>query len=260
MSGSTLLERVAAHGSTYIIGGGGKTTLMFWLAAGLLERGRRVITTTSTRIFPPTARQSAVTLLGQDVVELAGRFSSRGLRHATVARSRVPQGKLGGFSPPELDTLLGLGVARHLLVEADGSAGRSFKAHASHEPVVSAAAGLVLAVIGVDCLGCPVDDAHVHRAALLRQRLDLEAGALVTYELVARAFFHPLGYLRAVPPGAELGVVFTQVESPRRQEQARALDGALRAADPAGRVAGTWTLGLAGSGRVRVGVPEGEPW
>ena len=101
-----------------------------------------------------------------------------------------------------LDALVDARVAEHVLVEADGSAGRPLKAHAEHEPVVSARADLVIAVIGVDCLGRPMDDEHVHRAALLRERLGRPAGALVTPDDVAGIVLHRDGWLAKVAAGS----------------------------------------------------------
>ena len=120
-----------------------------------------------------------------------------------------------------LDAVVDSHVADHVLVEADGAAGRSLKAHAPYEPVVSARADLVIAVIGVDCLGVPMDDEHVHRAELFRERLARPAGALVTPEDVAAIVLHPEGYLARVSPSTRVFVFINKAATVQTHEQAR---------------------------------------
>src|SRR5262249_57619382 len=52
-----------------------------------------------------------------------------------------------------------------ILDEADGSRTRPFKAPADHEPVIPEETTLVIAVVGADVLGQPLDGEHVHRPA-----------------------------------------------------------------------------------------------
>ncbi len=201
-------------GTSYacIVGAGGKTTLMFTLARLLLRRGDTVITTTSTRILEPDGQQSPAVLLSPrppgDLARIARALAR--WKHITLARARDSgNGKLLGFSPAQLDDLWDSGLARHLLVEADGSAGLPFKFPSSREPVVSSRTGTLLVVVGARCLGSPLDGLHVHRASLLRSSLGIRGASQVTAGMVARAMLHPDGYLRALPPGARLAVVLS---------------------------------------------------
>lgn len=121
-------------GLTAIIGGGGKTTLLYRLARELEGRGS-VIVTTSTHIFKPTALPFART---------AGKVSG-----ILCVGTPCENGKLSApqQSFRELTTL-----ADYVLVEADGSAGRPLKAHASHEPVIPSEASQVICVVGASGL------------------------------------------------------------------------------------------------------------
>jgi len=247
-----LRERRYVH----LIGGGGKTTLMFAAAHALAAEGRSVLTTTSTRILYPEAAQSERVVLGSDAAALVERLRAEFAthRHVTVV-APDPEGgrKVGGLSVAVLDAFVDARIAEHVLVEADGAAGRSLKAHAGHEPVVSPRADLVIAVIGVDCLGAPMDDQHVHRAALLRERLGRPAGALVTAEDVAGMVLGRDGWLARVGREAEVVVFVNKAATAAARDDARRLAVALRAAD-AGRqlarvVAGdVWTGMFADAG------------
>ena len=225
----------------HLIGGGGKTSLMFALAHALAAEGLTVLTTTSTRILYPAPGESDHVVLGADaealIERLRGEFAAH--RHVTaVAPDPAGGRKVAGLPLEVLDALVDARVADHVLVEADGSAGRSLKAHASHEPVISPRADQVIAVLGMDCLGAPMDDAHVHRAALLCERLGRPAGALVTPDDVAAIFFHREGYLARVGRNAAVSVFLNKAETPEALARARHLAETLKARDIGGRIAG----------------------
>ncbi|MBI5368522.1 MAG: putative selenium-dependent hydroxylase accessory protein YqeC [Planctomycetes bacterium] len=212
----------------FLIGGGGKTTLLFRLAAALVARGRTVLTTTSTRILPPGPELSPRTLVEAEVARLVAALRAAPTptppRHTTVARAVTPDGaKLLGFAPAELDALHDAQVADALLVEADGSAGRPLKAHAAHEPVLSARADLVVLVVGGDVFGRPFGPETVHRPELFRRRVPIADGAAITPDHVRAALVGSGGYLAAVPPGcAALLYVSRFPLGPGAAEQARA--------------------------------------
>jgi probable selenium-dependent hydroxylase accessory protein YqeC len=57
-----------------LVGGGGKTSLMYSLARELVSFGKRVLTTTTTKIFMPTCEESPATIvsgISQEIVEKA---------------------------------------------------------------------------------------------------------------------------------------------------------------------------------------------
>jgi probable selenium-dependent hydroxylase accessory protein YqeC len=231
-----LRERRYAH----LIGGGGKTTLMFAAAHALAAEGRSVLTTTTTRILYPEPAQSGCVVLGSEAASLVGRLRAELPAHLHVtAVAPDPAGgrKVGGLPLAVLDALVDARIAQHVLVEADGAAGRPLKAHADHEPVVSPRADLVIAVIGVDCLGAPMDDVHVHRAALLRERLGRPAGATVTAEDVAATVLHRDGYLARIARECAVIVFVNQATAPRSLSGARRVAAGLRRADSGHRLA-----------------------
>jgi probable selenium-dependent hydroxylase accessory protein YqeC len=231
-----LRERRYVH----LIGGGGKTTLMFAAAHALAAEGRSVLTTTTTRILYPESAQSDCVVLGSDAASLVEglRAGFATQRHVTAVAPDPDGGrKVGGIPVGVLDALVEARVTDHVLVEADGAAGRSLKAHADHEPVVSPRADLVIAVIGVDCIGAPMDDAHVHRAELLRERLGRPAGAFVRAEDAARIVLHREGWLARVARDVEAIVFVNKVATPEARDAAWRLADALRRADAERRLA-----------------------
>ncbi len=232
---------LSSHPYIFLIGGGGKTTLMFTLAHHLATAGRTVISTTSTKILHPSPADAGSVgvspadsvIVEADLERAVSRLRSEfpRARHVTLAKAPCDADrKLSGYAVDELDYLRQAQVADYVIVEADGAAGRSIKAHEDYEPVVSRQADLVIAVIGSDCIGCSLDDAHVHRAGRFAQLLNRALGTPVTVDDVAAIVFHPLGYLKAVPPEAELIVLLSKAGGPRRAVAER-LAAALHAAD-----------------------------
>ncbi len=247
-----------------LIGGGGKTSLMFALARGLESSRGTVLTTTSTKIlFPDPGQSRRVIVAPFDsslIARLPGEIAEH--RHVTLASAvwterpadRAAGEKLVGFRPDQIDALAEAGVAGHLLVEADGSAGRSLKAHLDHEPVLSSRAQLVVVVIGVDCVGQPLHERYVHRAALFGQRLGLPPGARLSPEDVAEIVFHPDGYLKRVGGDSSVAVFLSKVGTCEAERTAQDLVEALRRRDREDRVETIVTGELKSDAR-----PPGQP-
>ena len=125
-------------GVTALIGGGGKTTLMYHLARELRERGTVAVTT--TKIWPPTGIAVA-----QDPDTAREILARGGLVCLGVPSA---QGKLVSPGFEGWDAL-----ADYTLVEADGSAGKPFKGHEKHEPVLPPRRNTTILVLGADGFG-----------------------------------------------------------------------------------------------------------
>lgn len=138
-------------GVTALIGGGGKTTLMYHLARELRERGTVAVTTT-TKIWPPTGITVA-----RDPDTAREILAREGLVCLGVPSA---QGKLVSPGFEGWDAL-----ADYTLVEADGSAGKPFKGHEKHEPVLPPRRNTTILVLGADGFGRPISVA-AHRPAL----------------------------------------------------------------------------------------------
>ena len=207
-----------AFGLTYgeviaLVGAGGKTTLMFRLAKELAREGGLAVTGTTTKILAPSPEESEILLLDMEEALLEKVAQSRG-RHRviTVARRSLDSGKLEGITPALVDRLAQLDGLSGVIVEADGSARRSLKAPNGTEPVIPESTTLVIAVAGMDSLGCPLDDQHVFRAAIAADLLGLPLGARVGPKEVAGLVTHPQGIAKGTPAGARVVPFLNQVD------------------------------------------------
>ena len=85
----------------------------------------------------------------------------------------------GKFAAPGIPMTRLAELADYVLAEADGSAGRPMKAHASHEPVIPPEANQTICVVGASGFGRPIAEA-VHRPALYARLAELPETAPVT--------------------------------------------------------------------------------
>lgn len=229
------MNALLSYPDVWLIGGGGKTSLMFHLASLWAGLGQSVICATTTKIWQHQAELCADVRIGEFQAVMS---DLRQRPAATVVVTRcIEGGKCLGYSADE--TLALRDHATHLIVEADGAAGRPLKAHAPHEPVIAAGASCVVAVVGGWCVGTPLDADHVHRPELFAALSGRELGSAVSASDVASAIFHPQGWLRAVPAGAAFHVVVTGPDNGIAHSLARHPN--------ASRVSGVWgwTTGMA---------------
>ena len=157
-------------GITSIIGGGGKTTLLTHL--GLFYRTfSSVILTTSTHIYPPSGFPYAEQLMSElnkgDCISIGTKCAD------------------GKITVPKQSFFYLSRLSDYLFIEADGSKGLPAKMHASYEPVIPENSRSVIAVLGLDAIGCPVKKV-VHRYNILCKRMNLLPEQIVTPEICVR--------------------------------------------------------------------------
>ncbi len=133
-----------------LVGGGGKTTVMYELAAAWAACGRKILVLTSTHILKPADGSFAADAAAVQDLWQQGRY-------AVIGTPELSTGKL--TAPPQgLYNELQL-QADIILCEADGSRHYPCKAPAEHEPVLLPDSDIVLAVAGMDALGCSLAQA-----------------------------------------------------------------------------------------------------
>jgi probable selenium-dependent hydroxylase accessory protein YqeC len=214
--------RLRDGGVVSLVGAGGKTTLMFQLAHELASCGNSVLTTT-TKIFKPGPGLTGGVVIAEDLSKLLERIGGQapGVLHLTAAAGELAtQNKLLGFPPRLIDAVHATGLFQWILVEADGAAGRSLKAPASHEPVIPESSAFVVGVVGLDAVGKPLDDRYVFRSRDYSRITGLAAGSLVTAESVVDALLAPDGMLKGSPPMAKRIVFLNKAEGPERHDAA----------------------------------------
>lgn len=214
------------------VGGGGKTTAMFRLAQELVAQGKRVVTTTTTRIFAAQIALAPHHIFAgenrdndKDHAALLRKVQAAlgAHAHVLVVGGEGGEGKAFGIEPVLVEQLSALEEVDAVLIEADGSRMRPFKAPAEHEPVVPAVTTLLVPVVGIDVIGKRLDEEHVHRAALVAKVADVPLGTILNTEHVARVLADARGGLRHRPAGARVIPLINKVETQAQQERALAI-------------------------------------
>ncbi|MTV49179.1 putative selenium-dependent hydroxylase accessory protein YqeC [Heliobacillus mobilis] len=151
-----------------LVGGGGKTTLLYALGRYLHQSGKRVLLSTTTKMYPPEAGQASLWLGSEpppgDSLYLWGRGIS-------------PEGKVEGLDAGLFSTLTN--DYDVILVEADGSRGLPLKVWGQGEPVLPSGVTDIFCLASLQAFGKPVQDV-LHRAELadeffaLPEQVDLE--------------------------------------------------------------------------------------
>jgi len=186
-----------------LVGAGGKTTLMFALAREL-EKGKGVvITTTTTKIFPPSSIDAPYVFTSGDRAEIIDFILENGtdLGHINLASGKSKAtGKLLGIEPALVQEIIGLDPVRHIIVEADGAARKPLKApNHAYEPVIPPCTSLVIPVIGIEALGQALTEEHVFRSEIAAELTGLSMGEAISAEAIATLIVHPFGIIRGSP-------------------------------------------------------------
>lgn len=192
-------------GVVSLVGGGGKTTLMFKLARELSMAGEPVLTTTTTKIFEPSAGRTGCVILSDSVTSIldrAGEMLDRHL-HLTAAVGKLSEsGKLIGFQPDIIGELWNAGLFQWIIVEADGAAGKPLKAPAAHEPVIPACTKRLVAMVGLNGVGQPLTERLVFRHAHFARLTGLRLGSNVTAAAIADVLVRNEGLFKGSFPEA----------------------------------------------------------
>jgi probable selenium-dependent hydroxylase accessory protein YqeC len=202
-----------------IVGGGGKTTVLYRLGAELAGRGERVLLCGTTRFTPPEGGDPPNLTLVTDLDDLMRSVETES-RPLTVAAGWGSKGRLLPLEPAGLDALHRRHPEIIVVIEADGSAMRPFKAPGEREPVVPTSATVVVTVAGMDVVGRPLDERAVHRPERVSAISGAAGGTPVTPALIATVLGHPDGGRKAVPPAARWAVVLNKADTAERRTAA----------------------------------------
>lgn len=202
-----------------LTGGGGKTSALYLLGRELAARHLPVVLTGTTRFTPPR-RGPAPNLLfftpdpAHPALPLAPGWP------VTLATGIGGKGRL---QPLPVDAICAVAARIPdgiVVIEADGSAMRPFKAPAAHEPAVPRCATVVVSVCGLDVLGRPLDERAVHRPERVAALAGVPAGTTIDEALVAAVLAHPDGGRKGVPLGARWVVLLNKADSAERRQRA----------------------------------------
>lgn len=220
-------------GHIALVGAGGKTRLLFALARELLRRGRRVVTTTTTKVWQWQAMRAPLLVFTRENPDWRGALR-QGLdahRHVFLSSAALGSGKAEGIPPEEADRLYVEPWLDFLLVEGDGAAGLPLKAPGPHEPVVPGSSTMVVAMMGLEALGAVARPEVVFRMEAFEALTGLRPGDSISPEAVARIFTRPAGLFKNTPSHASRTVFLNKMERLSGPHELEALVQALDATD-----------------------------
>ncbi len=208
-----------------LVGGGGKTSLMFSLAGLLHRKGKRVVTSTTTKIRHSEALSSPRVIFVQSDSswkdKLMEGLENQGL--VFLAKRLLDSGKVEGIDPSLADELYGDRRIDYLIVEADGSAGHPVKAPDAHEPVIPASATAVVAMLGLEAVGRRMGPEVVFRGDLFRKLTGINPGERLTAPALSRLFLAPDGLFKGTPLSARRIVFLNKLDLVSEEGEAREL-------------------------------------
>lgn len=188
------------HGSIAVIGAGGKTSAIFRMAEEFTAADRRVIITTTTRMYrepgilATTAEEARQQLENQSIV---------------MVGCPAEAGKIAGLEDAQLQELAH--VADILLIEADGSKRLPLKVPAAHEPVVPAGVDRIILVAGLSGIGESLSQS-CHRAELVCEILKVPMDHVINQEDIGVILKE--GYLRQrIGKDSQVTVLLNQVDN-----------------------------------------------
>jgi probable selenium-dependent hydroxylase accessory protein YqeC len=199
-----------------IVGGGGKTTALYRLGVELARRNIPVLLTGTTRFTPPEGGEPPHLTLVEGRSDIDGAIEA-GDTPLTVATGWGSKGRLLPVEPAWIDALHRDYPDRTIVIEADGSAMRPFKAPNDREPVIPSGTTVVVCVVGMDAVGRPLDETHVHRPERVARLTGASIGAPVTPDTVARALMHSEGGQKSVPAAARWVALLNKADTPSRR-------------------------------------------
>ena len=217
-----------------LVGAGGKSTLFSRLAEELLPKNKRIILTTTTKMFSwqlaPFVKKGKL-LKGyneetiQECIKKYFSLKSKGGRLAVIGEKIEDKGeeKVSGPPPDWLDKWWEDKLADYFLIEADGAAGRPVKAPASYEPVIPLSTTDLIGVIGIDALGLSLQEENVFRSQIFSRLTGLNLGEKVGIEALAFLICHPQGLFKGAPPGCHRYLFINKAENAEDQKRAEEL-------------------------------------
>ena len=206
---TSLLDALALQdftkGSIAVIGAGGKTSAIFQLAEEFAARNRRVIITTTTRMYREPGTLAATP---EQVKELLVYQS------VVIAGRPAEDGKISGLGEEAAKELTNL--ADIILIEADGSKRLPIKVPAIHEPVIPRGTSRIILVQGLSGIGVRLSKS-CHRAELASELLEVSMDHVIRTEDMARIITK--GYLeQRIPVPSRVNILLNQADTKELRE------------------------------------------
>jgi molybdenum cofactor cytidylyltransferase len=201
-----------------VVGSGGKTTALFQLARTLSGTNQQpVIVTATTHLHIDQVRLADSQWTGEKPEDFAN--LEKNLHGVMLVTGPITGNRTMGLNKNTvawLNTICS-SHAMPLLIEADGSRQRPFKAPAEHEPPIPDFVETVAVVAGLSGLGKPLSEEFVHRPEIFARLSGLAIGETITPEALLRVLTHPAGGLKNIPAQARRLVLLNQADTAELQ-------------------------------------------
>jgi probable selenium-dependent hydroxylase accessory protein YqeC len=202
-----------------ITGAGGKTTTMYTLADELAQRGKCVITTTTTQIFYPEPGETDTLIVAAATPILLQKIKAAWQQYnrVTVAGSVLRTDKLAGLQPEQPHELLLKSGADAVIVEADGARHRMIKAPAEHEPVVPLQTNVALLMMSAEAINQPLSDRVAHRPERVATVTGISQGDILSPAVIARLMTSEQGAMKNIPETAAVYLLITHASNIQKE-------------------------------------------
>lgn len=199
-----------------LVGGGGKTTTLF--ALGRQLPGPTVLTTTTKM---GSDRTDGLPLLVRPTDDELCQAASQG---PVLVWSDATGHRATGVESVECDRWFDeLAPIANVVVEADGSRRRPFKAPADHEPVIPTKSTIVIACIGVGAFDRPISE-RCHRPELIAALANCSVYDPLTPQRAAAVLVNPEGSRKSCPPHARFIIAVCGVDAAHEKVTAELAD------------------------------------
>lgn len=204
-----------AHALITIVGAGGKTTTMYTLASELAQRGKRVITTTTTQIFYPEPGETDTLIVAADTSILLKKIDAAWKQYKRIMVTGVPIriDKLGGLQPEQPYELLIKSGADAVIVEADGARHLMIKAPAEHEPVIPPQTNVALLLMSAGAINQPLSTKIAHRPEQIARVTGISQGDRLSPAVIATLMTSEQGALKHIPETAAAYLLITHAST-----------------------------------------------
>lgn len=201
------------------VGGGGKTTLLFNLALELSKVGKKVLLSTTTKIYLPEAEENFKVILGDEEEVLNNIKAEKNLIIISGKRI-VEENKLEGLNKSFYNIIFEKNMFDYILIEADGSKRKPIKFHAYYEPVIPELTTKVIGIVGLDCMGEKLDNQIFHRAEDFCREFGYKIGDNIDEKMVADLIISGKGLFKTSPDNSEKILILNKADNPDRQNWA----------------------------------------
>lgn len=173
-----------------IVGAGGKTSIMFNIAEKLAIIKKKVLVTTTTKIFKPNKKNVKV-YLGE--AENLKCFNY----NIIVAGSKIiEKSKIKGYSNSDIDNIFSKQIFDYILVEGDGARRKSIKAPRENEPIIPLNTNILIGVIGMDSYGKKIIEDNVFGLKEFLKITGKQKGEQIDINDIIKLITNPEGLFR----------------------------------------------------------------